>query len=47
MITGRELGDDTAILFVEFDLTIKAFRNNALSSAINRNTGLVTRSFYA
>jgi hypothetical protein len=47
MVTGRELWDDTAILPVKFDLTIKALRNNALSRAINRYTGLITGSFYA
>jgi hypothetical protein len=47
MITGRELGDHTTILPVEFDLTIEALCNNALSGAINCYTGLITRSFYA
>ena len=47
MITGGELGDDTAILPVEFDLTIETLGNNALSGAIDRYTGLITGSFYA
>jgi hypothetical protein len=32
---------------VEFDLTIEALGNNALSGAIDRYTGLITGSFYA
>jgi hypothetical protein len=47
VITGGELGDDTTILPVEFDLTIEALGNNALSGAIDRYTGLITGSFYA
>lgn len=47
MITGGELGDDTTVLPVEFDLTIEALGNNALSGAIDRYTGLITGSFYA
>jgi hypothetical protein len=47
VITGGELGDDTTILPVEFDLTIEALGNNALSGVIDRYTGLITGSFYA
>lgn len=47
MITGGQLGNDTAILPVKFDLTIEALGNNALSGAINGDTGLITGSFYA